>query len=117
MYSGRRIREDTRLLSEAIKEVTEYMFKNYGAVLAPEESCNLCLDENEKLLCGFVFPDDMMRSKVIGRKIEDVTLFPDMTMLFIYNLDSGEIYNRVCQGEARGIPWETIDMLCKSLYV
>lgn len=91
------------------------MFKNYGGVLIPKEECISFLKQDEILLCGFAFPDDTLRSKVIGRSHEDISLFPNLKMLFIYDLENKEIFNRVCQGEARGISWETIDGICKGL--
>lgn len=102
-------------MDDAIKKIENFLQEQYGAKLISNDEGIQYIDEHEKLLCCFSFPNTKLREYVIGKKGKIHSLFPDMKMMFIYDIENCEVFNRICQGEARGIPWETIEMLCKIL--
>ena len=53
--------------------------------------------------------------RMVGRDDVTVSMFPDLKLLFIFEHDTQEVFSRVCNGEARGIPWETISHFCDVL--
>lgn len=101
-----------RKLDHSVKKVAEYLNREFGAALLVEQQGLPYVDEQEKLICCFSFPDGNLRKQVIGNTSKD---FPDIKLLFICNLENQEIFSRVCQGEARGISWNIIEMLCETL--
>ena len=96
-------------MDKAIRLVEEYLKDNYGGMLLPLEKGLPYTDPEEELLCCFSFPDDKLRAELIGKNPMD---FKDLILLFLYDLKEKEVFLRVCNGEAKGMSWEQVQMLC-----
>ena len=96
-------------MDKAIRFVEEYLKDSYGGELLPLEKGLLYIDPEEELLCCFSFPDDKLRAELIGQNPMD---FKKLILLFLYDLKEKEVFLRVCNGEAKGMTWEQVQMLC-----
>lgn len=102
-------------MDHAIRKMEICLNDQYGAKRISDTEGIPYTDVNEKLICCFAFPDETLRKKAIGGDGDTCPRFPELKLLFLCDTETGEIFTRVCQGEARGIPWETIEMLCREL--
>ena len=99
-------------MDKAIIQVGEYLQNEYCARYLSREEGLPFVDPNEYLICCFSFPDESARVKLIGN---DKMLYQDLIMLFLYDYTEKEVFIRICNGEARGMPWEKVQLLCDIL--
>ena len=100
-------------IKEAVtKQSYEYLARTFGAVLLEEENAYSYVKGNEVLLCCFVFPDQQLRRKAIGSAYG--IDFPKVKLMFIMDSGTGEIFARACDGELRGITYESLMEITKA---
>ena len=95
-----------------IKRACGYLARTFGAVLLEKENGYPYVKDNEDLLGCFAFPDEALRRKAIGSAYG--IDFPEVKLMLIMDSGTGEIYARACEGELRGITYESIMEITKT---
>lgn len=86
--------------------IKKYLNERYGAELLSNEEGKKYIDEKETLLYHFHFPYNNKRKLIIAGDND----FPDLRLLIIRN--NQDVFIRICQGEARGLLWAEVQVIC-----